>query len=86
MGDTRNRDFKAWRDEQVRISQARLHSPSGPLFVQQCDGCHLKGFHNPKPSGGFIRFYVVSGGWQKPDRFYCEFCLEAHTGEPPYEF
>jgi hypothetical protein len=32
---------------------------------------------------GFLRMYAVTGAWQEPDKFYCENCLEAHTGENP---
>ena len=84
MADLRNKYDKDREAERVRKMQAR-HQASGPPFIPQCACCHLKGFNNLSPNGfGFIRFYAVTGGWQEPAKFYCEYCLEAHTGEKPH--
>ena len=86
MGDLRNKFRKDQEAEHLRLMRARTAIPSEPTFVPVCDGCGLKGLNNPSPNGyGFIRFYSISGRWQEPGKFYCEFCLEAHTGEDPHD-
>jgi hypothetical protein len=53
-------------------------------FVPVYAGCGIKGLNNPSPKGfGFLRIYAVTCAWQEPDKFYCENCLEARTGEKP---
>ena len=82
MGDLRNKYRKEHQEEETRRRRPRYHVPSGPPFAPVCAGCGLKGFNNPSPKGfGVISFYTVSGTWQEPDKFYCEDCLGAHTGE-----
>jgi hypothetical protein len=85
MGDLRNKFRKDQEAEQTRRIQARYAVPKGKPFSPVCDGCGLKGINNPSPKGyGFLRFYAVSGEWQQPGKFYCEFCLERLTGEKPH--
>ena len=86
MGDLRNKYRKDRQEKEDRLRRARRTVPQGPPFEPACAGCGLKGFNNPSPKGfGVIRFYSVSGAWQEPDKFYCEDCLEAHTGEKPHD-
>jgi hypothetical protein len=86
MGDLRNKHFKEWHDEQERLARSRSGGgASGPPFVPVCAGCGLTGLNNPSPKGfGFLRMYAASGEWHQPGKFYCENCLEAHTGEAPH--
>jgi len=85
MGDQRNKYRKDEEAERLRQMRARTAIPSVPPFAPVCAGCGQKGFNNPSPKGfGFIRFYAASGGWQEPDKFYCENCLKTHTGEDPH--
>ena len=85
MSDLRNKYRKDQEAERRRKLQARHSSPSGPPFIPECAGCGLEGFNNPSPNGyGFLRMYSVSGGWQEPEKFFCEFCLERLTGEKPH--
>ena len=82
MGDLRNKFRKEEAAARTRRMQARYSVPAGPPFAP---GCGLKGLNNPTSKGfGFIRIYAVTGAWQEPDKFYCEDCLEAHTGEKPH--
>ena len=86
MGDLRNKFRKDQETERVRRMQARYSAPSEPPFIPECAGCGLKGLNNPSSKGfGFVRMYAVDCGWQEPAKFYCENCLEAHTGEEPHE-
>jgi hypothetical protein len=85
MSDLRNKYRKEQQVEVTRRRQGRHAMPKGQPFEPACAGCGLKDFNNPSPKGfGVIRFYLVSGAWQEPDKFYCEDCLEAHTGKRPH--
>ncbi|MES2294329.1 MAG: hypothetical protein V4527_13585 [Pseudomonadota bacterium] len=85
MGDLRNKYRKEEAATRTRRMQARYSAPSGPPFIPECAGCGLMGLSNPSSKGfGFIRIYAVTGAWQEPNKFFCENCLEAHTGENPH--
>ena len=86
MGDLRNKFRNEEAAARTRRMQARHSALSGPPFAPECAGCGLKGLNNPASKGfGFIRMYAADSGWQEPTKFYCENCLEAHTGEKPHE-
>ena len=85
MGDLRNKFRKEEATARTRRMQARYSVPPGPPFVPECAGCGLKGLNSPTSKGfGFIRMYAAESGWQEPTKFYCENCLEEHTGEKPH--
>jgi hypothetical protein len=85
MGDFQNKYRKDFQAEQTRLQQARGAAPTGGTFVPVCAGCGLEGLNNPSPKGfGFLRMYAVADGWKRSGKFYCENCLEAHTGEKPH--
>ncbi len=59
--------------------------PRGYPVEPVCGGCGLKGLTIMRPGGfGIIRFYAITGGWREAPRYYCENCLEGHTGQNPY--
>ena len=82
--ECQEQDSKRDRARRHPRDAGRLYGPPAPPFVPKRAGCNLKGLHNPKPGGGFIRIIAVSGKqWGNPDEFVCENCLKARTGFNP---
>ncbi len=75
VGDLRNKIAKEIRRERVAAMQVAMRPPPNPPFVPKCDLCGLEGLYNPKPSGGFILFYEITGGHNQRAALLCEACV-----------
>ena len=85
MGDLRNKIRKLQQAEGERRMRARWSVSRSPLSPPKCDGCGFDGRDQSRPDGTFVRLYSMPGDrWWKPNRIYCEFCLERLTGKKPY--
>jgi hypothetical protein len=93
MGDMRNKIMKLQRAEAEKRGMAALLASLGSpapspsrkgLLSLKCEGCGLDSKDQCRPDGTFTRLFSVAGDrWWKPNKIYCEFCLERLTGEKP---
>lgn len=71
-----------------RCARSARPLPKVPLSYHcepTCQGCGLTGLRVTRPRGfGVVRFYAAVRGWREPPAYYCECCVEKHTGALPY--
>jgi hypothetical protein len=82
MGDLRNKIAKEIVSARVAAMQARLMGPSKPPFVPKCELCGLEGLYNPKPDGGYVEFFHITGDHYDPAIFRCVHCLDGGRSRP----